>query len=89
MARREREIAMSGKVVRFEPKQEIATMYIAMDGTGVPMVKRETQGRKGRGEDGKAKTREAKLGCVFTQTATDKEGRPVRDEKSTSYVGGI
>lgn len=89
MRRRELEIVMSAKVVRLEPKQDIATMYIAMDGTGVPMVRRETQGRKGRGEDGKAKTREAKLGCVFTQTATDKEGRPVRDEKSTSYVGGI
>jgi hypothetical protein len=89
MTRGELEIAMSGKVVRLEPKQDIATMYIAMDGTGVPIVPRETQGRKGRGEDGKAQTREAKLGCVFTQTMTDGEGRPVRDENSTSYVGGI
>lgn len=30
-----------------------------------------------------------KLGCVFTLTSTDKEGRPVRDEESTSYVAGI
>lgn len=89
MTRRELETVMSIKVVRLEPKQDIATMYIAMDGTGVPMVPRETQGRKGRGEDGKATTREAKLGCVFTQTAIDKDGRPVRDENSTTYVGGI
>jgi hypothetical protein len=89
ITRRELELAMSGKIVRLGPKQDVATMYIAMDGTGVPIVPRETQGRKGRGEDGKAKTREAKLGCVFTQTTTDKEGRPVRDENSTSYVGGI
>jgi hypothetical protein len=26
---------------------------------------------------------------VFTQTTTDKEGRPVRDPDSTSYVGAI
>ena len=89
MTRREIEIAMSGKVVTMERKQNIGTMYVAMDGTGVPVVPRETQGRKGRGEDGKARTREAKLGCVFTQTVCDKDGRPVRDEKSTTYVGGI
>lgn len=38
-----------------------------MDGTGVPVVKNETNGRKGKSEDGTAKTREAKLVCVFTQ----------------------
>ena len=65
------------------------TMYICMDGTGVPVVKRETRGRKGKYKDGIAKTREAKLGCVFTQTAVDKDGHPVRDELSTSYVGAI
>jgi hypothetical protein len=36
-----------------------------------------------------AHTREAKLGCVFTQTTVDGEGRPVRDEDSTTYVGAI
>jgi hypothetical protein len=36
-----------------------------------------------------AHTREVKLGCVFTQTTTDPEGRPVRDEDSTSYVAAI
>ncbi len=65
------------------------TMYICMDGTGVPVVKRETRGRKGKYKDGIAKTREAKLGCVFTQTDVDKDGHPVRDELSTSYVGAI
>jgi len=89
MTRRELESVTSNKVVPLERKQEIATMYIAMDGTGVPVVPRETQGRKGRSDDGKAKTREAKLGCVFTQTVTDRDGSPVRDEKSTTYVGGI
>jgi hypothetical protein len=59
-----------------------------MDGTGVPVVKRETSDRRGK-DGGQAKTREAKLGCIFTQTGVDKEGRPIRDELSTSYVGAI
>jgi hypothetical protein len=48
-----------------------------MDGTRVPVVKKETAGRQGKGEDGQAKTRKAKLGCVFTQTGFDRKGRPV------------
>lgn len=86
ISRRERELALSGKVVPFQP---VPKLYIAMDGTGVPMVPRETEGRRGKDEMGKAKTREAKLGCVFTQTQLDDKGRPVRDEHSTTYVGSI
>ena len=69
--------------------QPIPVMYVQMDGTGVPMVPKETEGRTGKGEDGKAHTRDAKLGCVFTETTTDAEGRPVRDEESTTYTGAI
>lgn len=36
-----------------------------------------------------AHTREAKLGCVFTQTITDDQGRPMRDDGSTAYTGAI
>ncbi|MCA1607292.1 MAG: hypothetical protein LC775_17910, partial [Acidobacteria bacterium] len=42
-----------------------------------------------RGENGEARTREAKLGCAFTQTKVDEKGRPQRDEASTTYVGAI
>jgi len=77
---------LSGKVVPLEP---VKTMYICMDATGVPVVKAETANRKGKGESGQAKTREAKLGCVFTQTTVDEKGYPRRDEDSTSYVGAI
>jgi len=63
--------------------------YIEMDGTGVPMTKAETEGRAGKAEGQPAHTREVKLGCVFTQTGVDREGRPVRDEDSTSYVAAI
>lgn len=63
--------------------------YIEMDGTGVPVVKAETEGRAGKVEGQPAHTREVKLGCVFTQTSTNEDGRPMRDEGSTSYVAAI
>jgi len=63
--------------------------YIEMDGSGVPVVKAETEGRAGKIEGQSAHTREAKLGCVFTQTRLGPEGRPERDEDSTSYVAAI
>jgi hypothetical protein len=53
------------------------------------MVPEELQGRKGKQADGTARTREAKLGCVFTQTGTDAKGYPVRDPDSTTFVGAI
>ena len=52
-------------------------LYICVDGTGVPVIAAETEGRDGKGEDGKAHTREVKLCCAFTQTAADKDGRCV------------
>ena len=67
----------------------VPILYIEMDGTGVPVVKSETEGRAGKVEGQPAHTREVKLGCVFTQTGVDEEGRPVRDEHSTSYVAAI
>jgi hypothetical protein len=69
--------------------QAIPVMYVQMDGTGVPMVSKELEGRKGKGSNGRAHTREVKLGCVFTQTTVDAEGWPVRDEDSTTYTGAI
>ncbi len=86
LEQQERAHAFSGTVV---PLKSVPMLYIAMDGTGVPMVLHELEGRKGKGETGQAKTREAKLGCVFTQTRVDDQGRPVRDEASTTYVGAI
>ena len=68
---------------------EIPVLYIEMDGTGVPVVAAETKGRPGKVASQPARTREAKLGCVFTQTGVDREGRPVRDADSTTYTGAI
>jgi hypothetical protein len=69
--------------------QPIPFLYVQMDGTGVPVVKKETEGRKGKTDGQPAHTREAKLGCVFTQTAWDEEGFPIRDPDSTTYTGAI
>jgi len=68
---------------------QIPVLYIEMDGTGVPVVAAETEGRCGKNPNEPAHTREVKLGCVFTQTGLDDKGRPVRDEASTTYAGAI
>lgn len=73
-------------LARGEP---IPVLYVELDGTGVPVVKKETVGRQGKNEGQPAHTREVKLGCVFTQTQWDQEGYAVRDPDSTTYVGAI
>ncbi len=69
--------------------EPIPILYVQMDGTGVPVVKKETVGRKGKTDGQPAHTREVKLGCVFTQTTWDKEGFAIRDADSTTYTGAI
>jgi hypothetical protein len=64
-------------------------MYVSADGTGAPMRRKELAGRKGQQPDGTAKTRQAYLGCVFTQHRTDQEGHPVRDYQSTTCVSSF
>lgn len=66
----------------------IPILYIEMDGTGVPVVPAETAGRRGKNGE-PAHTREVKLSAFFTQTTVDPQGRPVRDEASTTYSGAI
>ena len=70
-------------------QEAIPVFYVEVDGTGVPMVAEELEGRPGKQEDGSAKTREAKLGAVFTQSQTDEEGLPMRDHASTTYIGSF
>lgn len=71
------------------PAAPIPVLYVEVDGTGAPMVPTALAGRKGKQADGTAKTREVKLGCVFTQHGTDAEGQPVRDAASTTYLCGL
>jgi hypothetical protein len=61
-------------------------LYVAIDGTGVPVTAAEAEGRPGKGADGTPRTREVKMAVAFTQTAVDEDGRPARDQASSSYV---
>jgi len=65
------------------------TLYLGLDGTGIPMRATELVGHAGKHEDGKAKTREVKLCTVWSAESRDKEGKPVRDQGSVSYSAAI
>jgi hypothetical protein len=69
--------------------QATPILYVQIDGTGVPVVKKETVDRAGKTPGEPAHTREAKLGCVFIQTTWDEKGYAIRDPDSTTYVGAI
>jgi hypothetical protein len=73
-----------------EPAGEVApTMYLGMDGTGVPMRTSEVTGRAGKQPDGSAKTREAKLVTIWTAESRDGQGKPMRDPGSITYSAAI
>ncbi|HXJ75722.1 MAG TPA: ISKra4 family transposase, partial [Candidatus Dormibacteraeota bacterium] len=62
---------------------------IGTDGTGAPMRRRHLRGRKGK-NGRRARTREVKLGTVFTHRKPDKpDQRPERDYDSTTYLAAI
>ena len=65
------------------------TMYLGLDGSGVPVRPTEVEGRRGKQPDGSAKTREVKLATVWTAEGRDKAGRPVRDTGSVSYNAAV
>ena len=69
--------------------EPIPILYVQMDGTGIPVVKKETAGRQGKIEGQPPHTREVKLGCVFRQTTWDEQGDPIRAPDSTTYTGAI
>ena len=74
------------KLVPLPPDPVPDKLYAVIDGTGVPMTSKETAGRDGRGEDGRARTREVKLAVFFTQDKVNADGYPVRDRTSSSYI---
>jgi hypothetical protein len=80
---------LTGRLVPLGPAKPVAKLYVAMDGTGVPTVPADTAGRAGKYPDGRARTREVKLGVLFTQTGVDDTGHPVRDPGSSSYVATL
>lgn len=64
----------------------LPTLYIMLDGTGVPCVKKDTEGIKGKGKDGKAGTREVKVAIVGTYRRLNRNGRPRRDPGCESHL---
>ena len=71
------------------PEPLPSTLYLGIDGTGVPMRRSELKGRTGKQADGSAKTREVKLCTVWSAESRDAEGHPVRDEGSVTYSAAI
>ena len=65
------------------------TLYLGIDGTGIPIRPSELIGRKGKQPDGSSKTREVKLCTVWSAEGSDKEGKPVRDKGSVTYSAAI
>ena len=74
------------KLIPLPPEPLPDKLYAVIDGTGVPMTSKETAGREGKGEDGRARTREVKMAVFFTQGKLGENGYPVRDRASSSYI---
>jgi hypothetical protein len=75
------------RIVPLPPPAPVPDMlYVEVDGTGVPVRRSETEGRRGKADDGTARTREIKLARLFTVSALDHDGYPVTDPGSSSYV---
>ena len=84
-----REIAVDEMLVVQPERPAATTLYVGMDGTGVPMRTSETVGRAGKQPDGSSKAREVKLCTVWTAEGRDEDGIPVRDAGSVSYSAAI
>jgi hypothetical protein len=65
------------------------TLYLGLDGTGIPMRRVELAGRCGKQPDGSSKTREVKLCSVWSAEGCDKNGVPERDHGSVTYSAAI
>ena len=65
------------------------TMYLGIDGSGIPVRPEELIGRAGKQADGKAKTREGKLAILWSAESRDEEGLPMRDPGSITYSAAI
>ncbi len=65
------------------------TLYLGMDGTGIPLRAEELVGRTGKQADGSAKTGEVKLCTIWSAESRDEEGIPIRDEGSVTYSAAL
>jgi len=65
------------------------TLYLGLDGTGIPMRQEELGGRAGKQLDGSAQSREVKVCAIWSAESRDAQGLPRRDEGSVSYSAAI
>ena len=84
-----REVAADERAVAETVPSPAPTMYLGLDGSGVPVRPTEVEGRAGKQPDGSAKTREVKLATAWTAEGRDKAGQPVRDHGSVSYNAAV
>lgn len=75
--------------VSSDPGPVPSTLYMGLDGTGLPMRKEKLEGRAGKQADGSSKTREVKLCTLFSASVSDPEIGPVRDPDSVTYSAAI
>lgn len=66
----------------------VEVLNIQTDMTGIPARPEELEDVKGKQPDGTAKTKQIKVGCVFTQSP-DAKGRPQRDPSSSTYIAAF
>ena len=65
------------------------TLYLGMDGTGIPLRAEELAGRIGKQPDGSAKTGEVKLCTIWSAESQDTQGTPIRDAGSVTYSAAL
>lgn len=84
------EIAAAEGAAAFDCEPPAApTMYLGIDGTGVPLRPAEVAGRRGKQADGSAGTREAKVIVIWTAEQRDADGHAVSDAGSATYSAAI
>lgn len=83
------EIARDEKAFVSPAVPSAPTLYLGLDGTGIPMRSAELADRQGKQPDGSSKTREVKLCTVWSAEHTDKNGIPQRDPGSVTYSAAI
>lgn len=84
-----REIEAHERISLARAAPQAETMYLGLDGTGIPMRQAELEGRPGKQSDGSSKTREVKLVTVWTAQGRDDQGNAVRDPGSITYSAAI
>ena len=92
----ERHARALGREIAADERERVAagpptarTLYLGLDGIGVPVRGAETEGRAGWQPDGSAKTREAKLAVVWSAERTGADGTPARDPGSVTCSAAI